>query len=264
MKGMPTLDVGGCAMYYSIKGEGVPIVFIHPPLLTSANFHYQVEQLSYTNQVITFDIRGHGRSQRSEKPLSYSLIVEDIIHLLDHLKIKKAFICGYSTGGSITLEFMLKHVDRSYGGIIISGMSEASDLYLRQKISLARKLTTPSSIKLLARAIAWGNSETKETFNLLFDEAIKGNIGNIGQYYEYSLEYNCTNQLKNIQLPNLLLYGTKDKLFHRYAKLLHQELPHSKLKFLIKEKHQLPTKAADEVNQLIAHFVQVNREHTQR
>ncbi|OLS40377.1 alpha/beta fold hydrolase [Bacillus sp. MRMR6] len=260
---MPMLDVGGISMYYSIKGEGVPIVFIHPPLLTSANFHYQEKQLSHTNQVITFDIRGHGRSHRSEKPLSYSLIAEDIIQLLDHLKIKKAFICGYSTGGSIALEFMLRHAERSYGGIIISGMSEASDLYLRQKISLARKLTSLSSVKLLARAIAWGNSQTKETFNLLYDEAIKGDTQNIGQYYEYSLQYNCTNQLKNIHLPNLLLYGSKDKLFHRYAKLLHQNLPNSKLKYLIKEKHQLPTKASDELNQLITHFVQVNSKQTQ-
>jgi pimeloyl-ACP methyl ester carboxylesterase len=50
--------------------------------------------------MITFDIRGHGKSQYSNKPLTFPLIVEDIKLLLDHLEVEKAFICGYSTGGS--------------------------------------------------------------------------------------------------------------------------------------------------------------------
>lgn len=43
---MPMLDVGGSALYYRVKGEGIPIVFIHPPVLTSLNFTYQAEELS--------------------------------------------------------------------------------------------------------------------------------------------------------------------------------------------------------------------------
>ena len=89
---MPTLDVDGISLYYTVNGKGIPIVFIHPPVLTCLNFKYQVEELSKEFQVITFDIRGHGRSQYSNQQVTYPLIVEDIKRLLDHLKIKKAFI----------------------------------------------------------------------------------------------------------------------------------------------------------------------------
>jgi pimeloyl-ACP methyl ester carboxylesterase len=254
---LPILDVdGGVGLFYSDNGKGIPIIFIHPPLLTSANFTYQIEALSQSFRVITFDIRGHGRSSYSDEVITYSLIVKDIIKLQDHLGIDKAFICGYSTGGSILLEFLLSFRDRAIGGIVVSGMSEASDRYLKQRISLAIKLANPLTISFLALAITWGNSDTKSMNKLLYEEAMKGDSRNINQYYQYSLEYNCSDQLEKIEQPILLVYGKKDISFHRYAHLLHKKLKRSELKFLSKKKHQLPTKAAFELNLLITDFVQ--------
>ena len=255
---MPMLDVNGVSLYYDVKGNGTSIVFIHPPLLTSENFRYQMDELSHDFKVISFDIRGHGRSQYSTKPVTYPLIVEDIKHLLDHLGIEKVFLCGYSTGASIALEFMLTYSDRAFGSILVSGMSEASDFYLRKRISLAVKLANPRTFSFLAYAITYGNSDTKETFEKLYKEAVKGDVRNINQYYQYSMEYNCTNQLENIKHPILMVYGKKDKSFQRYANLLQKKLPFNELRFLSKEKHQIPTKAAQELNQLIIDFVQLH------
>jgi pimeloyl-ACP methyl ester carboxylesterase len=257
---MPMLDGKGVSLYYTVKGNGTPIIFIHPPLLTSENFRYQMDGLSQDFKVITFDIRGHGKSQYSNRPITYPLIVDDIKRLLDHLGIEKAFLCGYSTGASIALEFMLTYSDRTLGSILVSGMSEVSDFYLRNRISLAIKLTNPRTLSFLAYAITRGNSDTKETFYKLYNESVKGDARNINQYYQYSLKYNCTNQLENIDPPILLVYGKKDKSFHRYANLLKEKLPCSDLKFIDKEKHQIPTKAAIELNHLIIDFVQLHTE----
>ena len=221
---MPVLDVDGVSLYYTVNGTGIPIVFIHPPVLTCANFKYQVEELSQDFQVITFDIRGHGRSQYFRQPLTYPLIARDINHLLDHLKIKKAFICGYSTGGSIVLEYVLNCVDRSLGGIVISGMSEVSNKYLKKKISLGISLASKKADPVLALSISWSNSNTQELFKKLLKEAKKGNAKNIEQYYRYSLQYNCTRQLGKIKLPVLLVYGEDDKPFYDYAMLLHKKI----------------------------------------
>jgi pimeloyl-ACP methyl ester carboxylesterase len=253
---MPMLDVDGINLFYTVKGEGIPIVFIHPPLLTSANFMYQTDELSQKYKVITFDIRGHGRSEYSHQPITYSLIAGDIRHLLDHLGVKKSFICGYSTGGSIVLEFLLTYTGRALGGIVISGMSQVSDWYLKQRISLGMRLAKARTLPLLSLVISWGNSNTQKTFRQIHQEALKGKARNIEQYYHYSLQYNCTNQLEKINHPILLVYGTKDKLFHHYANLLHEKLPCNELKFLKNEKHQIPTKAAVELNRMIDQFIQ--------
>ena len=250
---MPLLDRVGGGIYYRVNGEGTPLVFIHPPLLTSSNFTYQAEGLSQKYKVITFDVRGHGRSGFSEEPITYRMIVNDIIQLLDHLQLEKAIFCGYSTGGSIVLECLLTQRERALGGVIISGMSEVRDFYNEKRISIATFLSKVRAKRLLALAISWGNSNSKEIFKKMYRESLKGNARNIAQYCQYSLHYNCTQQLSTIDLPVLLVYGHKDKAFHRYAKILHEKLPNNQLR-IIDEKHQIPTKSAKELNQVIDEF----------
>ncbi|MEH7344219.1 alpha/beta hydrolase [Bacillus sp. JJ1532] len=240
-------------LYYSINGKGTPIVFIHPPVITSVNFTYQMEELSKHFQIITFDIRGHGLSDFSKSPLTYPLIAKDIQALLDHLQIEKAYICGYSSGGSIVLEYLLTFPDRALGGILVSGMPDVNDEYLRKRISMAIKLAEAGAKKVLAWTISIGNANTKELFKIMFSEACKGDIRNMEQYFRYSLQYNCTNRLEEIPHPILLVYGNKDKPFHQYAQLLHEKLPNNVILF-IEENHRIPTKAAKELNECIKQF----------
>jgi pimeloyl-ACP methyl ester carboxylesterase len=252
---VPFLKTDDVSLYFSVQGEGVPIVFIHPPVLTSKNFKYQVEELSKHFQVITFDIRGHGKSGFSKVPLTYPIIVEDIKRLLDHLHIHKAFLCGYSTGGSIVLEFSLKNSDRVLGGIVVSGMSEVRIGTLKDKLSLGKSLAAQDAVPIIALSVSKTNSQNKEMFRELFSSCLQTNARNAEQYYHSSLEYNCTDLLDNIDTPILLVYGKKDKQFHPYAKLLQKKLRHSELIFVKQVKHQIPTKAYKELNQLIKEFI---------
>jgi pimeloyl-ACP methyl ester carboxylesterase len=252
---MPFLKTSdGVSIYYQIKGEGTPIVFIHPPVLTSENFKYQLDELSNSFKVIVFDIRGHGNSQSSKATLTYPLITADIKQLLDHLGIKKAYICGYSTGGSIVLEFLLRSAERALGGIVVSGMSEAYG-ELRDKIELGRSLAAQGAVPLIALSVSKTNSNNKDTFQRLLASSLKGDESNKEQYYQYSLTYNCTGELCNINLPVLLVYGKKDRQFQPYAKMLHKKLEQNELKIIDHVKHQIPTKAACELNQFINQFI---------
>lgn len=252
---LPTLKINDVNVFYEVRGEGVPIIFIHPPLLTSVNFRYQVEALSSDFQTIVFDIRGHGKSSPSKAPITYKLISNDIKHILDHLKIDKAFLCGYSTGGTIVLDFLLTYPERAKGAILFGPMSEVNDWALKKEISLAVLLARKKALDILAFGISYSNSDSIKIFQDFYREAKKGNAKNIEQYYQHSLIYNCTEQLKKIKQPVLLLYGEKDKQFHHYAQLIKQNLPNNQLQFVKNGKHQLPTKSTKEVNPLIKQFV---------
>ncbi|HAS00985.1 MAG TPA: alpha/beta hydrolase, partial [Brevibacillus sp.] len=59
---MPYFIANGATIHYEIKGEGLPILCIHPPLLTGSIFYYQQKELQDRYKVITVDLRGHGRS----------------------------------------------------------------------------------------------------------------------------------------------------------------------------------------------------------
>ncbi|KAB7709171.1 alpha/beta fold hydrolase [Bacillus aerolatus] len=252
---MPTVNIDGVNLYYHVQGKGVPIVFIHPPLLTGMNFTCQVNELSNDFKTIIFDIRGHGNSSFSEETLTYPLISHDIKQILDHLEIDKAFICGYSTGGSIALDFLLTYPEYSLGAILLGAMSEVKDRSLKNKIWLGVILAKLNAIETLALSVSFGNSNTKKLFKELYTDAKKGKTQNIEQYYEYSLHYNCTEQLDKIKSPVLLLYGEKDRQFHPYAHLLNEKLPVNELILIGDMKHQIPTKAAIEVNHLIKQFI---------
>lgn len=255
---MPYATVNGIRLYYKERGEGIPIVCIHPPLLTSANFNYQLEQLSDEFRVIAFDIRGHGSSEESAVPVTYALIAEDLRQLLDHLGIDQAILCGYSTGGAVALEAMLAYPDRFLGGILLSAMSEASDFVLRNRIRIAIGMSRwKSAIRLLMMGIIWGNSDSSQTYRNMITKTRLGSPRNIHQYYRCTLAYTCTERLSRIATPMLLVYGKKDWGFKRYCRMLMEGLPYASLVTVDKMKHQLPTKAASEIHAAIRDWVRL-------
>lgn len=253
---MPFAPVNGTKLHYHVSGDGMPIVFIHPPLLNLQNFNYQKAQLSDRYKVITFDIRGHGHSPYSEKPVTYPLIAEDIRQLLDFLHIREAVLCGYSTGASIALEAMLVYPDRFPGAVLVSAVSETSDWLLKGRVRLASGLSRLKAKRLLGGAVGWTNADMSQTFGNLYRGAVNGDIRNVRQYYEYSLNYSCSDRLTFIKQPVLLLYGKEDTSFHRYAKILDERLPNRDLIFIEGVKHQIPTRAPRTMNRLLGQWME--------
>lgn len=249
-----TLTINGVRIHYIMRGEGTPIIFVHPPVLSSTSFMPQIRALSDHYTTIALDIRGHGKSQASERPLTYSLITADIHELMNQLNIEKAFLCGYSTGATVVLDFLLAHPERAYGGILVGGMSEVHDLRLKVRIAMGIVLTKLGAIQPLALGITWSNSQPRLFWETFLD-AKQGNSKNVEQYYRCSLSYNCTNQLSGIRVPMLLIYGERDKGFHSYARQIHQRVPQSELLFIPNVKHQIPSKAVVPFHQALTRFI---------
>lgn len=117
-----TFESNGVKIAYYVEGKGEPVVLIHGWKSSSA-MNWQlpgtVRLLAKDFQVIAIDVRGHGQSDKPEKEEAYGPeLVEDIVRLLDHLKIKKAHIVGYSMGGFITAKFLAAHPDRALSGTL--------------------------------------------------------------------------------------------------------------------------------------------------
>jgi pimeloyl-ACP methyl ester carboxylesterase len=117
-----TFDAKGVKVRYSVRGKGEPVVLIHG-WLSSAGLNWELPGtsalLAKDYQVIALDVRGHGLSDKPTKEEAYGPeLVEDVVRLLDHLKIKKAHIVGYSMGGIIAENFIVKHPDRVLSGTL--------------------------------------------------------------------------------------------------------------------------------------------------
>jgi pimeloyl-ACP methyl ester carboxylesterase len=104
--------VNGIEMYYAVFGKGDPVLLIHGGLGHADIWASQVATLSKTHKVIVADSRGHGRSTRTEEPFGYDLMASDYLALLDHLKIDKTALVGWSDGGIIGIDIALHHPER--------------------------------------------------------------------------------------------------------------------------------------------------------
>lgn len=107
-----TAAINGVEIYYAIYGEGEPLILLHGGLGHSDVWGYQIPAFAEHFKVIAMDSRGHGRSTRSDEPYSYSLMVSDVLALMDHLNIDKAAILGWSDGGIIGLDIAINHPER--------------------------------------------------------------------------------------------------------------------------------------------------------
>jgi len=104
--------VNGIKVWYAVYGRGEPVLLLHGGLANANYWGHQVRALQRHYQVIVMDSRGHGRSSRNQEPYGYDLMASDVVALLDHLKLKKAAIVGWSDGAIIGLDIAMKHPER--------------------------------------------------------------------------------------------------------------------------------------------------------
>ncbi len=121
-------DSNGVKINYAIAGEGEAVVLIHGWLSDSTMWGRDASGNTQLNaspgegfQVIAIDCRGHGKSDKPHEVDAYGLqMAEDVVRLLDHLKINKAHLIGYSMGVYVASTVAAKHPERVlslvYGG----------------------------------------------------------------------------------------------------------------------------------------------------
>lgn len=117
-----TFDADGVKLSYLTHGDGEPVVLLHG-LHASGELNWQlpgiVKALAGKYRVIALDFPGHGRSDKPDAEAAYGLqMVEDVVLLMDHLKLPKAHVVGYSMGGMVTMKLLAKHPDRVRSALV--------------------------------------------------------------------------------------------------------------------------------------------------
>ena len=111
-----SFDSAGVKIAYVTAGQGDPVILVHG-LYSSAAMNWELpgtfELLAQHYHVVALDLRGHGQSDKPTEEAAYGQpMVDDVLRLMDQLKISKAHIIGYSLGGIIVMKFVIDHPDR--------------------------------------------------------------------------------------------------------------------------------------------------------
>lgn len=103
-------EVNGISMYYEIYGEGKPLVLIHGGGSTiQTSFGRIIPLLASNHQLIAVELQAHGRTGDRNSELSFEQDADDVAALLQHLKITKADIFGFSNGANTALQIAIRH-----------------------------------------------------------------------------------------------------------------------------------------------------------
>jgi pimeloyl-ACP methyl ester carboxylesterase len=107
---MPTLNVHGVELHYEDIGAGPQtIVFIHGLMLASESYEAQRDAFSATHRVITFDLRGQGRSEKTRSGLDLDTLAEDTATLIKQLVGGPCHVVGFSMGSFVAMRLAARH-----------------------------------------------------------------------------------------------------------------------------------------------------------
>jgi pimeloyl-ACP methyl ester carboxylesterase len=216
-------DVNNVRIYFETYGSGSPVLILHGGLGRSEDMRYQIRALASTRFVIAADSRGHGRSTDADVPLTYSLMAEDMVKLLDQLDIAQVDVVGWSDGGIIGLDLALHYPERVRRLVSISSNYDVDGLINKPEFDVASSPDQPFARKVIRM---W---QTLPHYNL--------------------------NELGKINARTLIIAGEFDLVKRTHSDQLAKAISKSKEEIIDGATHFLITEKSDIVNSAILEFL---------
>jgi pimeloyl-ACP methyl ester carboxylesterase len=235
-------DANGIKIHYAIYGQGSPVIFLHGGLANCDYWGNQVPAVAARHTVILMDSRGHGRSTRDARPFGYDLMADDVVALMDALKIPKADIVGWSDGGIIGIDLALRHKDRVGKVFAFAANTKTSGV-----IEDVEKNSTFAAFIARAGKEYSALSATPNEYAAFVDQISK----------MWFAEPNWTDaELKTIDTPVLVVDGDHDEAIKRaHSEYIAATIPHAGLLILPNVSHFAFLQDPDQFNFSILHFL---------
>lgn len=249
---------------YDIRGNGMPLLFIHGYPLSRRIWDSQLDGLSDIATIIALDLRGHGESFPFEGNYSIDLLADDCIEVLKDLHIPSPIVvCGLSMGGYVTLALYRRN-PQLFKAMILTSTRPGPD-------TEAGKASRDASIKnvkehgahyiavnMIQKILSPVTSKSKPELvtkvkSMMASTSVQGIIGALQAMKNRS---DSTPLLPMISCPTLIIHGQDDQLIPiEEAELMYEKIPNSKLVKLSAAGHLPCLEQPGEFNMAIRNFL---------
>jgi len=268
-----TIQINGHTIFYTVKGEGKPLLLIHGYGAGMWVWEKQIEALSQSYQVYALDLIGHGYSDRPKIPYSPETYIHFLRDFMERVGIEKATLIGNSMGGGIAWAMAILFPERVDRLILINGVPP--DVLNSVKNDSFRTLVAIKDIPLLPYLVMAGRNRnsikwillecvsdikliTPEILNRQYQlSKIKGTTWVLYSTFKHAEEaFMLRDKLLLIRHPTLLIWGERDIILPLHVgEALQLAIAGSTLKRIEKSGHIPMWETPDEVNPAILEFL---------
>jgi 3-oxoadipate enol-lactonase len=258
--------INGWNTSYTIDGNasGQPVVFIHGFPFSQEMWRPQVAPLSSDYRVITYDVRGHGESEVGDGQYTIEFFVDDLIALLDYLKIEKAVVVGLSMGGYIALRAIERNPEPFRGLVLCDSRSEADTNEGKIKRAASIQSVRTDGVKKYAegfvRAVFAPKTFERDPEAIKFIKRIiekTAPIAIAGTLLALASRTDTTESLSKISVPTLILVGEHDALTPvSAAKSMSEKIRQSEFHVISNAAHLSNLENPEEFNRHLLDFLQ--------
>jgi len=244
--------------YLLNQKKDTPIVFIHGVGLNHTIWKPQID--AFNNTVIAYDILGHGKTPLNKDNISFDDFSNQLINLIDELKIKKIHLVGFSIGSLIARNFASKFNERLESLTLLCSIfqrNQEQQQIVKDRFELAKKSNTLSKQALkrwFTDDYLENNPNTYEKICLILEE---NNMENFLKVYQLFVNHEDNEKFENINTKTLVMTGEGDiGSTPEMSKNLSNIINNSEVKIISKGKHLCSIECADDVNMAIKKHIQ--------
>jgi pimeloyl-ACP methyl ester carboxylesterase len=256
------LDVKGVMLNWRVDGGGdVPLVCIHGVGSYLEAWNGVVERLKDRFAVLTFDLRGHGRSSRVKGRYEIDDFVRETLALADHVGFATFHLAGFSLGGLIAQRLALTHAERLQKLVLLStvaGRTPEERQSVRGRLSAL--MASDASAHHAASLSRWLTEDFQDRNPEVIAELRKRDAENdrdcYASAYRVLAETDFGGILDRITCPTLIVTGEEDQgSSPRMARLMHEQVQRSQIAILPGLRHSILTEAPARVAEVMADFL---------
>ena len=231
--------INGATIHYIEAGSptGLPVVFVHGFPFSHEMWRDQVNATANNFRAIAYDVRGHGLSDVGDGQYTIEAHVDDLIGLLDHLRITAAVLVGLSMGGYITLRALERNPGRVRAAVLCDTRSEAdtNDAKVGRFTSIAgiKKNGSAQFVEGFLNRLFAPESFSKRPDAVAFIRTIMERtppLSLTGTLLALAARTDTTTSLAKISVPVLILVGEHDPITPPSAsESMHRAIPGSEM-----------------------------------
>ena len=251
----------GTFYVFNKKEQSIPVVFIHGVGLTYEIWQPQLDFFK-NYSYLSYDILGHGKSSLTKQNINFDDFSEQLIELINELKIEKIHLVGFSIGSLIARNFATRYSERLQSLILLGSIYKRSEQ--QQKTVNERFEQAKKELKLSSQALKrWFTDkyleDNPDTYEKISSILSANNIANFLKVYELFVKHKNDEDFEKIYSKTLVMTGENDVgSTIEMSQQLNNIIKNSELKIIKDGKHLCSIECADDVNLAIKNFVDKN------